>query len=116
MTQVKAKIWPCTTTGPARPESGLVRTLCAEYQRGLCRRTPSWKNVSNLERLFMSIKKIVVQLLKQGPVKQLLKSPVLDLYHENRKWTTKDILIWKGSGTNLKWVLLQSAHLTACIY
>ena len=24
-----------------------------------------------------------------------------DLYHENLKWTTKDVLIWKGSGTNL---------------
>ena len=44
----------------------------------------------------------VVQTLKQGPVKQLLKSSVLNLYHENLKWTTKDVLIWKGSGTNLE--------------
>ena len=48
----------------------------------------------------------MVQISKQGSVKQLLKSSLLNLYHENLRWTTKDVLNWRGSGTNLEELLV----------
>ena len=48
----------------------------------------------------------MVQISKQGSVKQLLESSLLNLYRENLRWTAKDVLNWKGSGTNLEELLV----------